>query len=106
MLNDQPSRLLFLFSGIGSSRGRLLLGAGSPSEKDREQDPAEQEVPAEPGHHLHLHPRLLLHPHLDHQVFFKSDSLHPYCKNACEPVTMCGEVRVPEEHLEVFLLLL
>ena len=34
-------------------------------------------------------------------MFFKSDSLHPYCKNACEPVTMCGEVRVPEEHLEV-----
>ena len=36
-------------------------------------------------------------------MFFKSDSLHPYCKNACEPVTMCGEVRVPEEHLEVMM---
>ena len=35
------------------------------------------------------------------QVFFKSDSKHPYCKNACETTTMCGEVRVPEEHLEV-----
>ena len=105
MLKYQPSRLLFLFSGIGSSCSRLILGASSPGEKDGEQDPAEQEVPAEPGHHPHH----LLHPHLGHQVFFKSDSLHPYCKNACEPVTMCGEVRVPEEHLEVskclFLLL-
>ena len=101
----QPSRLLFLFSGIGSSCSRLILGASSPGEKDGEQDPAEQEVPAEPGHHPHH----LLHPDLGLQVFFKSDSLHPYCKNACEPVTMCGEVRVPEEHLEVskclFLLL-
>ena len=44
----------------------------------------------------------ILIPHICFQVFFKSDSLHPYCKNACEPVTMCGEVRVPEEHLEVF----
>ena len=35
------------------------------------------------------------------QVFFKSDSKHPYCKNACETTTMCGEVRVPEDHLEV-----
>ena len=35
------------------------------------------------------------------QVFFKSDSRHPYCKNACEPLTMCGEVKVPEEHLDV-----
>merc|ERR1719410_1380794 len=26
------------------------------------------------------------------QVFFKSDSRHPYCKNKCEEVTMCGEV--------------
>ena len=97
--DSKLSRLLLhsFSSGVGSSSSRLLLGAGSPSEKDGEQDPAEQEVPAEPGHHL----RRLLHPHLDHQVFFKSDSLHPYCKNACEPVTMCGEVRVPEEHLEV-----
>ena len=52
-------------------------------------------------------------------MFFKSDSRHPYCKNKCEDVTMCGEVRstfshflfliyslnvqvkVPEEHLDV-----
>ena len=26
---------------------------------------------------------------------------HPYCMNACEQVTMCGEVPVPEHHLEV-----
>ena len=35
------------------------------------------------------------------QVFFKSGDPHPYCKNACESHTMCGEVEVPEEHLEV-----
>ena len=35
------------------------------------------------------------------QVFFKSGDPHPYCKNACEEHTMCGEVEVPEEHLEV-----
>ena len=35
------------------------------------------------------------------QVFFKSDSRHPYCKNKCEEVTMCGEVKVPEDHLDV-----
>ena len=34
------------------------------------------------------------------QVFFKSDDPHPYCKNNCEH-TMCGEVEVPEEHLDV-----
>ena len=34
-------------------------------------------------------------------MFFKSGDPHPYCKNACEPRTMCGEVKVPEEHLEV-----
>jgi len=37
----------------------------------------------------------------ENQVFFKSGDPHPYCKNACEPRTMCGEVKVPEEHLEV-----
>ena len=26
---------------------------------------------------------------------------HPYCMNACEASTMCGEVEVPEHHLEV-----
>ena len=35
------------------------------------------------------------------QVFFKSGDPHPYCKNACETTTMCGEVEVPEAHLEV-----
>ena len=35
------------------------------------------------------------------QVFFKTGDPHPYCKNACEAHTMCGEVEVPEEHLEV-----
>ena len=34
-------------------------------------------------------------------MFFKSGDPHPYCKNECEPRTMCGEVQVPEEHLEV-----
>ena len=34
-------------------------------------------------------------------MFFKSGDPHPYCKNACESHTMCGEVEVPEEHLEV-----
>lgn len=36
----------------------------------------------------------------DNQVFYKPQSRHPYCKVSCEPVTMCGEVRVPESHLE------
>lgn len=35
------------------------------------------------------------------QVFFKAGDPHPHCKNDCEPHTMCGEVQVPEEHLEV-----
>eukprot|EP00095_Tigriopus_kingsejongensis_P009354 snap_masked-scaffold488_size158317-processed-gene-0.2 protein:Tk09354 transcript:snap_masked-scaffold488_size158317-processed-gene-0.2-mRNA-1 annotation:"conserved hypothetical protein" len=35
------------------------------------------------------------------QVFFKTGDPHPYCKNACEARTMCGEVQVPEDHLEV-----
>ena len=26
---------------------------------------------------------------------------HPYCKGFCEKETMCGEVVVPEEHLNV-----
>ena len=33
-------------------------------------------------------------------MFFKTGDPHPYCKNLCEARTMCGEVRVPEEHLE------
>ena len=35
------------------------------------------------------------------QVFFKTGDPHPYCKNDCERVTMCGEVQVPDDHLEV-----
>ncbi|XP_063220729.1 leishmanolysin-like peptidase [Bacillus rossius redtenbacheri] len=34
------------------------------------------------------------------QVFFKRGDPHAYCRNACEARTMCGEVQVPEEHLE------
>merc|ERR1719361_2921870 len=34
------------------------------------------------------------------QVFFKADDPNPYCKNDCEH-TMCGEVEVPEQHLDV-----
>ncbi|XP_040565883.1 leishmanolysin-like peptidase [Lepeophtheirus salmonis] len=37
------------------------------------------------------------------QVFFKSGDPRPYCKNKCEAATMCGEVQVPEDHLEVCL---
>ncbi|CAG0889743.1 unnamed protein product [Cyprideis torosa] len=37
----------------------------------------------------------------DNQVFFKKNSTMPYCKNHCEPTTMCGEVRVPPQHLDV-----
>lgn len=35
------------------------------------------------------------------QVFYKQGSKHPYCKVACEAETLCGEVQVPEDHLEV-----
>ncbi|XP_065219578.1 leishmanolysin-like peptidase [Planococcus citri] len=38
---------------------------------------------------------------VNNQVFYRKGDPHPYCKNACEDVTMCGEVRVPEEHLAV-----
>ncbi|XP_050546786.1 leishmanolysin-like peptidase [Daktulosphaira vitifoliae] len=37
---------------------------------------------------------------LNNQVFYRKGDPHPYCKNACEDRTMCGEVQVPEEHLE------
>lgn len=40
------------------------------------------------------------------QVFVKNSLT--YCIDTCRPVTMCGEVEVPEEHLDVsynFLLL-
>ncbi|XP_063608213.1 leishmanolysin-like peptidase [Penaeus indicus] len=35
------------------------------------------------------------------QVFLIKGEPHPFCKNKCEQVTMCGEVQVPEEHLHV-----
>lgn len=38
---------------------------------------------------------------VNNQVFYRKGDLHPYCKNACEGSTMCGEVRVPEDHLAV-----
>ncbi|XP_026805367.1 leishmanolysin-like peptidase [Rhopalosiphum maidis] len=37
---------------------------------------------------------------VNNQVFYRKGDPHPYCKNACEDRTMCGEVQVPEEHLE------
>uniref|UniRef100_A0A8D8WJ44 Leishmanolysin-like peptidase n=3 Tax=Cacopsylla melanoneura TaxID=428564 RepID=A0A8D8WJ44_9HEMI len=37
----------------------------------------------------------------NNQVFYRKGDPHSYCKNSCEPKTMCGEVEVPEEHLEV-----
>jgi leishmanolysin-like peptidase len=46
-------------------------------------------------------PRSVLRKCEQNQVFFKSGDPHPYCKNSCEALTMCGEVQVPEEHLEV-----
>ncbi|XP_049813368.1 leishmanolysin-like peptidase [Schistocerca nitens] len=36
----------------------------------------------------------------NNQVFYRKRDPHPYCKNSCEAKTMCGEVVVPEEHLE------
>ncbi|CAG0880548.1 unnamed protein product [Darwinula stevensoni] len=36
----------------------------------------------------------------DNQVFYKTNDSLPYCKNRCEEITMCGEVRVPQEHLD------
>jgi len=35
------------------------------------------------------------------QVYYKADDPHPYCKVECEAKTMCGEVQVPEDHLDV-----
>ncbi|XP_059490130.1 leishmanolysin-like peptidase [Neocloeon triangulifer] len=37
----------------------------------------------------------------NNQVFFRKGEPHVYCKNACESRTMCGEVQVPESHLDV-----
>lgn len=36
----------------------------------------------------------------NNQVFLVPNDPHPYCMNACEAATMCGEVQVPEHHLE------
>lgn len=33
------------------------------------------------------------------QVFVKNSLTH--CIDSCKPITMCGEVQVPEEHLDV-----
>ncbi|XP_065336991.1 leishmanolysin-like peptidase [Cloeon dipterum] len=38
---------------------------------------------------------------VNNQVFFRKGESHVYCKNACEEKTMCGEVQVPESHLDV-----
>lgn len=38
---------------------------------------------------------------VNNQVFYRKGDPHPYCKNACEVKTMCGEVQVPDKHLEV-----
>ncbi|XP_075222194.1 leishmanolysin-like peptidase, invadolysin [Lycorma delicatula] len=37
----------------------------------------------------------------NNQVFYRKNDKYSYCKNACEERTMCGEVQVPEDHLEV-----
>ncbi|KAF2368611.1 Peptidase M8 leishmanolysin [Trinorchestia longiramus] len=36
---------------------------------------------------------------VDSQVFVIHEDPHLYCNTECEAVTMCGEVRVPDEHL-------
>ncbi|XP_039281797.1 leishmanolysin-like peptidase isoform X2 [Nilaparvata lugens] len=38
---------------------------------------------------------------VNNQVFYRRGDNLSYCKEACEAKTMCGEVQVPEEHLEV-----
>lgn len=37
----------------------------------------------------------------NNQVFYRKGDLHSYCKNSCEVKTLCGEVEVPESHLDV-----
>lgn len=40
----------------------------------------------------------------NNQAFFpEEDRPHQYCVDRCENITTCGEVVVPEEHLEVML---
>ncbi|KAK9497719.1 hypothetical protein O3M35_004387 [Rhynocoris fuscipes] len=36
----------------------------------------------------------------NNQVFYRKGDWYSYCKNACETKTLCGEVVVPEEHLD------
>ncbi|XP_014250550.1 leishmanolysin-like peptidase [Cimex lectularius] len=38
---------------------------------------------------------------VNNQVFYHKKEPYSYCKNACENKTLCGEVTVPEEHLDV-----
>ena len=87
-------------AGVCPASSSVILGPGPQGEEDRDEGEAQQEVPAQPGRRQATQYKLLVFTATS-QVFFKSDSLHPYCKNACEANTMCGEVRVPEEHLEV-----
>ena len=95
-----------------------LLGRGPQGQEDGEQDQTEQvshNISLQQSHSqkvIFKDPKYLLFkkaitndvcvvinlPSLfrkcqQNQVFFKSDSRHPYCKNKCEDVTMCGEVR-------------
>ena len=53
------------------------------------------------GIHIIYDATLLYRKCEQNQVFFKSNDPRPYCKNSCEPKTMCGEVQVPEDHLDV-----
>lgn len=39
-------------------------------------------------------------------MFLVPNDPHPYCMNACEAATMCGEVQVPEHHLEVCVIII
>uniref|UniRef100_T1I4F7 Leishmanolysin-like peptidase n=1 Tax=Rhodnius prolixus TaxID=13249 RepID=T1I4F7_RHOPR len=36
----------------------------------------------------------------NNQVFYRKGDWYSYCKNSCETRTLCGEVQVPEEHLD------
>ncbi|KAF6217234.1 hypothetical protein GE061_001588 [Apolygus lucorum] len=37
----------------------------------------------------------------NNKIFFRKGEPYSYCKNTCETRTLCGEVEVPEEHLDV-----
>ncbi|XP_064643669.1 leishmanolysin-like peptidase [Lineus longissimus] len=34
-------------------------------------------------------------------IRYKNDDPYHYCSDGCSPMTMCGEIRVPEDHLDV-----